>query len=131
MLISLVFLSLTASSQTDTATNSKCFPIPVVRLIMKDLLSGDSAKAHLYLSEKQLIETENKVILKDSIINNLRLKESNYLLMVDTEKHKYKIISDYSKQLEKDLKVQKVKNKFNKIVGTGLIAVLTFFLITK
>lgn len=131
MLISLVFLSLTVFSQTDTGTNTKSFPIPIVRLIMKDLISGDSAKAQLKLTEFQLKETENKVFLKDSIINSLRLKESNYLVMVDAEKEKYKVVSDYSKQLEKDLKIQKVKNKFNKIVGTGIFAVLTFFLITK
>lgn len=131
MLISLVFLSLTVFSQSDTNTNTKSFPIPVVRLIMKDLLSGDSAKAQLKLTEIQLKETENKVVLKDSIINNLRLKESNYIVMVEAEKEKYKIVSDYSKQLEKDLKIQKVKNKFNKIIGTGVLAVLTFFLITK
>lgn len=131
MLISLVFLSLTVFSQSDTNTNTKSFPIPVVRLIMKDLLSGDSAKAQLKLTEIQLKETENKVVLKDSIINNLRLKESNYIVMVEAEKEKYKIVSDYSKQLEKDLKIQKVKNKFNKIIGTGVLTVLTFFLITK
>ena len=131
MLISLVFLSLTVFSQSDTNTNTKSFPIPIVRLIMKDLISGDSAKAQLKLTEIQLKETENKVILKDSIINSLRLKESNYLVMVDAEKEKYKVVSDYSKQLEKDLKIQKVKNKFNKIIGTGVLAVLTFFLITK
>ena len=98
---------------------------------MKDLLSGDSAKAQLKLTEIQLKETENKVVFKDSIINNLRMKESNYIVMVEAEKEKYKIVSDYSKQLEKDLKLQKVKNKFNKIIGTGVLAVLTFFLITK
>jgi len=37
---------------------------------MKDLLSGDSAKAQLKLTEIQLKETENKVVFKDSIINN-------------------------------------------------------------
>ena len=131
MLTSLLFLSLTVFSQKDTTTDSKSFPIPVVRLIMKDLLSGDSAKAQLKLTEKQLSETESKVIFKDSIIQNLRLKESNYLIMVDAEREKYKIVTDYSKKLEKDLKLERVKNKFNKIVGVGLAAVLTFFLITK
>ena len=97
---------------------------------MKDLLSGDSAKAQLALTEKQLRETENKIILKDSIISNIRMKESNYLLMIDAEKEKYKIVTDYSKQLQKDLKLEKVKNKFNKIVGGALIGVLAFFLIT-
>lgn len=124
-------MSLTLFSQTDTSTNTKSFPIPVVKLIVKDLLSGDLAKAELKLTEQQLAETEKKVILKDSVINNLRMKETNYLTIIDSEKQKYKIVEDYSKRLEIELKKEKVKNKFKSIVGTGLLAVLTFFLIQK
>lgn len=131
MLISLLFWSLTLFSQTDTTIESKSFPIPVVRAIVKDLLSGDLAKSELKLTEKQLFETEKKVILKDSVINTLRLKEINYLTIIDGEKQKYQIMENYSKKLEVDLKKEKVKNKFKSIVGTGAIALLTFFLIQK
>ena len=52
-------MSLTAFSQTVTNNQqTKCFPLPVVKKITKDLLSGDSAKAQLKLTENQLIETE-------------------------------------------------------------------------
>jgi hypothetical protein len=98
---------------------------------MKDLISGDSAKAQLKLTEFQLIETEKKVGLKDSVITILRAKETNYLTIIDSEKQKFDIMERYSKKLEFDLKKEKVKSKFNSILGTGLIAVLTFFLITK
>ena len=98
---------------------------------MKDLISGDSAKATLKLTEAQLIETEKKVLLKDSVITTLRAKESNYQTIIDSEKQKFEIIEKYSKKLEFDLKKEKVKNKFKSILGTGVIAVLTFFLITK
>lgn len=131
MLISLLFVSSIAFSQTDTSNNTKCFPIPVVRQIMKDLISGDAAKAELKLTEAQLVETEKKVVLKDSIITTLRLKEVNYLTIIDAEKQKFGIVEDYSKKLEWDLKKEKAKGKFKSILGTGLIAVLTFFLITK
>ena len=131
MLISLLFVSSIAFSQTDTSNNTKCFPIPVVRQIMKDLLSGDSAKSQLKLTESQLYETEKKVVLKDSVINTLRLKEVNYLTIIDAEKQKFTIVENYSKKLEWDLKKEKVKGKFKSILGTGVIAVLTFFLITK
>lgn len=131
MLISLLFLNLIAFSQTDTSKTEKCFPIPVVKQIMKDLLSGDSAKAQLKLTEVQLVDTEKKVILKDSIITTLRTKESNYQTIIDSEKQKFEIMEKYSKKLEFDLKKEKVKNKFKSILGTGAIAVLTFFLITK
>lgn len=124
-------MSSIAFSQTDTSSNVKCFPIPVVRQIMKDLISGDSAKAELKLTEAQLVETEKKVVLKDSVITTLRLKEVNYLTIIDAEKQKFKIVEDYSKKLEWDLKKEKVKGKFKSILGTGVIAVLTFFLITK
>ena len=124
-------MSSIAFSQTDTSSNVKCFPIPVVKQIMKDLLVGDSAKAELKLTEAQLVLTENKVVLKDSVITTLRLKEVNYLTIIDAEKQKFRIVEDYSKKLEWDLKKEKVKGKFKSILGTGVIAVLTFFLITK
>jgi hypothetical protein len=98
---------------------------------MKDLISGDSAKVQLKLSEKELIETEKKISLKDSVINTLRLKEVNYQTLIDSEKEKFDLMEDYSKKLEKDLKNEKVKNKFKSILGTAVIAVLTYFLITK
>lgn len=120
-----------AFSQTDTSRTEKCFPIPVVKQIMKDLISGDEAKVQLKLTEQQLLETEKKVSLKDSVITTLRVKELNYLTIIDSEKQKFEIVDRYSKKLEVDLKKEKVKNKFKSILGTGAIAVLTFFLITK
>jgi hypothetical protein len=131
MLISLLLVKSIAFSQTDTSKVEKCFPMPVVKQIMKDLVSGDEAKAQLKLTEQQLLETEKKVSLKDSVITTLRLKEVNYQTIIDSEKQKFDIMDRYSKKLEFDLKKEKVKNKFKSILGTGAIAVLTFFLITK
>ena len=128
--MSSMMLSLTAFSQTGTDTKVKCFPIPVVKQIMKDLVSGDEAKAQLKLTEQQLLETEKKVSLKDSVITTLRSKEVNYQTIIDSEKQKFEIMDRYSKKLEMDLKKEKVKNKFKSILGTGVIAVLTFFIIT-
>jgi 6-phosphogluconate dehydrogenase len=98
---------------------------------MKDIVSGDAAKEQLKLTESQLSETEKKVVLKDSVIYTLRLKEANYITMVDAEKQKFQIMESYSKKLEWDLKKEKVKGKFRSILGTGVIAVLTVLLITK
>jgi hypothetical protein len=98
---------------------------------MKDLISGDEAKAQLKLTEDQLHQTEQKVVLKDSVINTMKLKEVNYLTIIDAEKQKFGIMENYSKKLEWDLKKERIKGKFKSILGTGVIAVLTFFLITK
>ena len=98
---------------------------------MKDLISGDSAKAQLRLSEKELTETEKKIILKDSVINVLRQKETNYQTLIESEKDKFNLMENYSKKLETDLKNEKVKGKFRSIIGTVGLAVLTILLITK
>lgn len=98
---------------------------------MKDVLSGDSAKAQLKLTEQQLVETEKKVILKDSVINTLRLKEENYQNIIGSEKQKFEIMEKYSKKLEFDLKKEKVKGRFKSIIGTGIIVVLGFLIINK
>jgi len=126
-----VAMSLTAFSQKDTVTPTKCFPIPLAKVIAKDLLSGDSAKALLKLTEDQLKQTEGKVSLKDSVISKMQEKEKNYLSIIDDERGKYVILEDHTKKVEKSLKWERVKNKFTKVVSVGVIAVLTFFLVTK
>jgi hypothetical protein len=123
---------LTAFSQTDTNNQpTKCFPIPVVKLIIKDLMSGDSAKAQLRLVGDQLLETEKKVELKDSVISLLRVKESNYNVIIDAQNQKYSTLDAHTKKVEWDLKKEKVKNKFTSVLSGVAVAALTFFLIIK
>ena len=132
VLIITLITSLTAFSQSATDTLPvKCFPIPVVRLIVKDLLSGDSAKAELKLANQHIIVIEDKVKLKDSIIVTMDIKEKNYLKIIDSERQKFGIMENYSKTLEKDLRRERVKNKFTKLVSGAGLAVLGFFLIVK
>lgn len=131
MLVTILSLSLTAFSQQDTTIKVKCLPISIFKQIAQDLLKGDSAIAQLKLSEQQIIHIENKVVLKDSVINTMKLKESNYIKVIDTQNEKYSVMEKYSKKLEWNLKKEKVKGKFKSIVSVGIIAVLTFFIITK
>jgi hypothetical protein len=129
--MSLMTLSLTAFSQTGTNNQVKCFPVPVVKQIMKDLLSGDEAKLQLKLSDSLLVLTENKVKVQDSIINEMKLKEENYLKQINSEKEKLVISENYTKQLEKDLKKEKVKYKFTSILSVAVITALTTLLIVQ
>jgi hypothetical protein len=133
VLIAILTTTLTAFSQTDTSSKEpvKCFPISTVKKIIKDLKSGDEAKAQLKLSDSLLVVTEGKVVLKDSVINTMKFKEINYVKIIDTQNEKYNVLEGYTKRVEWDLKKEKVKGKFKSILGTGMIAVLTFFLITK
>jgi hypothetical protein len=123
---------LTAFSQIDTNKESvKCFPIPIVKQITKDLLSGDSAKAQLKLTEQQLYKTENIVEMKDSVISIMRVKEENYNTIILAQNEKYSILENHTKQLEWDLKKLKVKNKFTSILSGSAILILGTFLIIK
>ncbi len=132
MLIAILTTTLTAFSQTDTSKEPvKSFPISTVRKIIKDLKSGDEAKAQLKLSDSLLVVTEGKVVLKDSVINTMKVKEVNYVNIIGTQNDKYNVLEGYTKKVELNLKKEKVKGKFKSILGTGVIAVLTFFLITK
>ena len=131
MLISILSLSLTAFSQTGTNNQpTKCFPIPVVKQITKDLLSGDSAKAQLKLTEQQLLETETKVVMKDSVISLLRTKENNYQTIIGVQDQKYSILENHTKKIELNLKKEKLKNKFTSSLAGIAILTLTFLLIT-
>jgi hypothetical protein len=124
---------LTAFSQTDTDSipKEKCFPVPVVKMIVKDLLSGDSAKAQLKLTEEQLVQTENKVVVKDSVINKMLEKEVNYLTIIDDERGKYDKLDKYTKKLETDLEIKKIKSKFTNIISGGIILILGVILCLK
>jgi len=132
VLIAILSLSLTAFSQTGTKNNTepvKCFPISTVKEIVKDLKSGDEAKAQLKLSDSLLSATEKKVELKDSVITTMQKKESNYLTIIDAQNQKYTVLETYTKKVEFDLKKEKVKGKFKSIISGGVILALTALLI--
>ena len=131
-MIAILTLSLTAFSQTGTSkVPTKSFPIPTVKLIIKDLMSGDSAKAQLKLVEQQLVETENKVVMKDSIIVLLRVKETNYQTIIAAQDKKYEILENHIDKVEWKLKKAKVKNTFTSILSGTIMAALALLLIVK
>jgi len=124
---------LTAFSQTDTNNKEKvkCFPVHVAKQIAKDLLKGDSAMAELKLVNEQLVKTEEKVSLKDSVISTMVIKENNYINIIDAQDKKYNVMENYSKKLEFQLKKEKVKNKFTSILSGVAVLVLGTLLIVR
>jgi len=133
VLISSLMMSSTAFSQSGTEDSipTKSFPIPVVKLIIKDLISGDSAKAQLKLTEEQLKHTEKLVSLKDSIIFKQEEKFSIYDKILLEKDSKIKIMDDKISEVSKDLKKEKFKNKLTKILGSSITAILAVLLIIK
>jgi maltose-binding protein MalE len=131
MLASIVISSLTAFSQKGTdSIPSKSFPIPVVKMMVKDILSGDSAKAQLRVTNQQLEETKKMVSIKDSIINKLELKNSNSEIIINSERDKFVILDEQLKKTEKELKREKTKTKIFKSLTTIGTLVIGALLIT-
>jgi len=123
---------LTVFSQIDTPVSieTKCLPVPVIKNIIKDLITGDSAKTQLSLTEEQLLLTEKKVSLKDSVITFMEQKEKNYLSQIDILNKKYFALDDYNQKLEKSyekvnlqLRFEKKKNKIKNIVITSGVTI--------
>lgn len=132
MLLSIVISSSTAFSQKGTdSIPSKNFPIPVVKLIVKDLLSGDSAKAQLKLTNQQLEETKKVIVLKDSIINKLETKNSNYEIIVKSERDKFEILDEQLRTTQKELRKEIIKSKIFKSLTSVATLVIGALLITK
>lgn len=126
-------MTLTAFSQKDTSNKEpvKSFPISVVRLVIKDLISGDECKTQLKLSDSLVVELSKKVSYKDSVIISMGEKEKGFKDVITAQNEKYGVLENYTRKVETDLKIEKVKNKFKSILSGAAIIVLSIFLISK
>ena len=129
MLSSTCFSQTVTKSYTDT--QKIVLPVPVAKQIVIDLLRGDSAFAQLKMSNQHIIELENMVSLKDSVIDKMKLKEENYNLIISDEKKKTEIYQKELKITQKELKRIKAKRTFTNIISGVLIGTLTYLYITK
>jgi len=131
----MVMLSSTCFSQTVTKsytdTQKIVLLVPVAKQIVIDLLRGDSAFAQLKMSNQHIIELENMVSLKDSVIDKMKLKEENYNLIISDERKKTEIYQKELKFTQKELKRIKAKRTFTNIISGVLIGTLTYLYITK
>lgn len=109
----------------------KTFPIPTVKLIIKDIIIGDSAITELKLVQEEL-EMSNKTLIDNrKIINDLNLKYVVCEEAIKFEKEKYQVLEKYSNVLEKNLHREKTNNKWIKITSGSIIALLITGLIIK
>jgi hypothetical protein len=127
ILIILAFLPLFAKAQQDTIK----IPAPVAKQIVKDLVSGDSAKAELKLCNDNVTLLTQKVILKDSIIAGHVQKSILYEERIKNEQAKFDAQGLWVKDLQKQNKKLKVKLRFLQVTGTAIIGGITYLYFTK
>jgi hypothetical protein len=131
-IITLLFLvPFLSFGQTKVDTTIIYIPYSVAKQIALDLNKLDSITAISKLTDKELKETQKKVVVQDSIINTMELKEDNYLLQIKKEGEKYTIVDDQNKDLRTDIKKLKTKNTIIEIVGGAIIGALTYITLFK
>ena len=123
---------MTAFSQTGTNNQQepvKCLPVSTFKKISTDLLRGDSAIAELNLCNEHTTWLEQKVSLKDSVIATMGEKENVFKKIIIAHEEKFKVLEDYTKSVEMNLKKEKLKGKLKNFMGGGLILVFSCLLI--
>jgi hypothetical protein len=104
-------------------------PVPAARQIAKDLTICDSVKAVHEFTVKQLTLTEDKVVLKDSIISSFKEKCIMYDTMLVNEQKKFEVQGRWVEDLRKENKKLKVKVLYTKISMGAAIAFLGYLLL--
>ncbi len=133
--MTILFTTYSSFSQTVTKTDSIVpLKVPTAKLVIKDILSGDGAKAELVEANKVIDLQKNQIgfyIQKDSLKEQ---KIVNLGLMYDKATQQRDLAIDMSKSLEKELKLQQLKTKFYKagsILGIGVAIITTSLYIIK
>ena len=135
LLTIILFTTLSSFSQTVTKTDSIVpLKVPTARLVIKDLLQGDGAKAELFEANKVIDLQKGQIglyIQKDTLKDQ---KIGNLNTIIDKTTQQRDLAIDMSKNLEKELKVQQMKTKFYKassFVGIAVAVITTTLYLVK
>lgn len=128
-LIALMMMSLQSFSQNVIDSTSIRLKKPIVRLVIKDLITGDGAKSEVTLVRQKVELLETKLLFKDSVIFNLNERVINFESMLNTQTNQLQLSKQLSDRLQADLKKQKVKTKLT--TGAGILVAVGIVILAK
>jgi hypothetical protein len=131
LLIFMFIVPMVSFGQIMTDTSFINLPYYIAKEVCLDLNSLDSLTEINRLTELELTETQKKVVIQDSIIQTMELKEENYELQISKEQEKYQIVETQNNDLRKDIKKLKTKNTVFNIIGGAIIGGLTYIVVFK
>lgn len=126
IIISLVLVSFIGNAQIKKDSNIS-MPVSTARQIAKDLVSGDSAKAVLIQTNKQVGILMKVISDKDSINVRNEQKEVLYQGMLKNDTLKFNTQGIYVGKLEKSNKNLKASKTFIEILSGVAIGLLLIF----
>ena len=131
LLTIILFTTYSSFSQTVTKTDSIVpLKVPTAKLVIKDILSGDGAKAELKEVYKVLDEKNLQIDLykqKDGLKDE---KIANLNTIIDKKDQQFSLEREKSDKLLKELKVQKFKTAVYK-AGSGIALIMTVLFLVK
>ncbi len=132
ILVSTVCFSQTNNNRTTPInkidTTKLCFPVEVGRQILLDLNECDKNKELLKLTEKEVVELNNKITQKDNVITSLNQKDSLSSVIITKTEEKFKIVNDDNEKLRKDMKKMRTKHIIVESI-TGFISATLIYII--
>jgi hypothetical protein len=124
LLVILVLASLNVSAQKQQEDTIK-IPFHAAKQIAKDLVVGDSTKAVLLQTKKELDLTNQANLHKDTIITSLKTKDEYYEDRLRQKDVKFTIEETYANQLAHQNKILKHILKGTLLGASTLIIILS------
>jgi len=119
-------------SQTDIQKSKLvCIDTTIARRIAIDLVAGDECKQEITLVKNNLLLTQYKVSLKDSVINQMEQKEYDLNDIISRKDEMLKGQEEISKTLQKQLRNQKVTSWLYKILSVLGVASTSYLIISR
>ena len=115
----------------DTTNTPLLIAKPVLQASAKDLAELDGARETIIVKDSIISLTQEKVVIRDSVIVEFKNKEVNYKIVdsikttqIGDWKVQYKVVQKENEKL-------KFQKKFSKLMGSIIAAVLAFLYISK
>lgn len=120
VLILSVITSSSVFSQNDTTLVQ--IPVPIARLVIKDLIKGDAAVKEIDLLEAKITILEERSAAQDSVINLQKQQLENLTRVLENKDGQMKVQQELVIRVQKDLKITRAKNTILK-ASNGLAIV--------
>ena len=117
-------MNFTSFSQTGTDSTSIRLEVPIAKLVIKDLITGDAAREQLIVTDTIIQNKDLQLKTKDEMILNLNSQITNFNKIITTKDKQKQIQENLQKDLEKALKKAK-RREFLYKVGTIAGGVMT------
>jgi hypothetical protein len=122
MLIVLVMMSLKSFSQSATDSTTIRLTKPIAKLVIKDLIKSDGLETELIATQSILKITNKKLNTQMDLNVNLESQIKNLNKILDTKNEQSQQWRELNKELQKDIRKQKLRTKLTG--GAGILLVI-------